>query len=233
MVRTNSSIWSRASGGGFTITSMPSPSTLRSKSVTRAATSMSASALRSSPVISQSIHTKRSFISRTLLSALSEEVLTVKAMGRQQRHVGVLCRLLLGGVWLVAGALKLPDPAENVRAVRAYRLLPEAVVPVVGHALPIVEILVGGCLLLGLIPRVAAVMSAVLLTAFVVAIASVWARGLSIECGCFGGGAGPAANASAAYPWEIARDLGLLLLSGWLVWRPRTPWSMDNRLVLA
>ena len=39
--------------------------------------------------------------------------------------------------------LKLPDPDESVRAVRAYDLLPEAVVPVVGHALPVVEVLVG------------------------------------------------------------------------------------------
>lgn len=154
-------------------------------------------------------------------------------MGGLQGLVGVVCRLLLGGVWLVAGALKLPDPAENVRAVRAYQLIPETVVPLVGHALPIIEILIGGCLVLGLITRVAAVMSAVLLTAFIIGIASAWARGLSIECGCFGGGAGPAENASAAYPWEIARDVGLLLLSGWLIWRPRTPWSMDNRLVLA
>ena len=37
------------------------PDTLRSKSVTRAATSMRASASRSRPVISQSIHTSRSF----------------------------------------------------------------------------------------------------------------------------------------------------------------------------
>ena len=154
-------------------------------------------------------------------------------MGRLQGHVGVLCRLVVGGVWLVAGALKLRDPAETVRAVRAYQLVPETVVPLAGHALPIVEILVGACLVLGLITRVTAVMSAVLLAAFVIGIASAWARGLSIECGCFGGGAGPAENASAAYPWEIARDVGLLLLSGWLIWRPRTPWSMDNRLVLA
>jgi uncharacterized membrane protein YphA (DoxX/SURF4 family) len=154
-------------------------------------------------------------------------------MGRLAGQVGVLCRLLVGGVWLVAGALKLPDPAETVRAVRAYRLLPESVVPVVGHGLPIVEILVGGCLVLGLVTRVAAVLSAAMLVAFVVGIGSAWARGLSIECGCFGGGAGPAANASAAYPWEIARDVGLLLLSGWLVWRPRTPWAVDNRLVMA
>jgi uncharacterized membrane protein YphA (DoxX/SURF4 family) len=107
------------------------------------------------------------------------------------------------------------------------------VVPVVGHALPILEILVGVCLLLGLLTRVAAVVSAVLLVAFVVGIASAWGRGLSIECGCFGGGAGPAANAAAKYPWEIARDVGLLALSAWLVRRPHTPWATDNRLLPA
>jgi uncharacterized membrane protein YphA (DoxX/SURF4 family) len=147
--------------------------------------------------------------------------------------VGLLARMLVGGVWVVAGALKLPDPNENVRAVRAYDLLPESAVPVVGHALPILEILVGLCLLLGLLTRVAAVVSALLLVAFVVGIGSAWIRGLSIECGCFGGGAGPAANAAAKYPWEIARDVGLLALSAWLVRRPRTPWATDNRLIPA
>jgi uncharacterized membrane protein YphA (DoxX/SURF4 family) len=145
--------------------------------------------------------------------------------------VGLLARLLVGGVWVVAGVLKLPAPAENVRAVRAYDLLPESVVPVVGHGLPVLEVLVGLCLVLGLFTRVAAAVSALLLLAFVVGIASAWGRGLSIECGCFGGGAGPAANARAKYPWEIARDVGLLALSIWLVWRPRTPWAVDNRLL--
>ena len=147
--------------------------------------------------------------------------------------VGLLARMLVGGVWVVAGVVKLPDPNENVRAVRAYDLLPESVVPVVGHALPILEILVGVCLLLGLLTRVAAVVSAVLFVAFVVGIASAWGRGLSIECGCFGGGAGPAADAAAKYPWEIARDVGLLALSAWLVRRPHTPWATDNRLLPA
>ena len=36
-----------------------------------------------------------------------------------------LARLVLAGVLIVAGWLKLPDPAESVRAVRAYQLLPE------------------------------------------------------------------------------------------------------------
>lgn len=147
--------------------------------------------------------------------------------------VGLLARVLVGTVWVVAGVLKLPDPHENVRVVRAYDLLPERVVPVVGHGLPVLEILVGLCLLLGLLTRAAATVSALLLVAFVIGVASAWARGLSIECGCFGGGAGPAANARAKYPWEIARDIGLLALSAWLVGRPRTPWAIDNRLLPA
>lgn len=143
---------------------------------------------------------------------------------------GPLARLVVGGVWLVAGLLKIPDPTENVRAVRAYQLLPEALVPVVGHALPVLEILVGVCLLAGVLVRANAFLSAVLLLAFVVGISSAWARGLSIDCGCFGGGGGPAENAQAKYPWELARDLGLLVLSGWLAYRPRSRWAVDNQL---
>jgi uncharacterized membrane protein YphA (DoxX/SURF4 family) len=154
-------------------------------------------------------------------------------MGRLGVVTAVLARVVVGVVWVVAGLLKLPDPNESVRAVRAYRLLPESVVPVVGHGLPILEIMVGLCLLLGLLTRVAAVVSAVLLMAFVVGIASAWARGLSIDCGCFGGGAGPTRNAQAKYPWDLARDVGLLLLSGWVLWRPRTPLAVDNRLLPA
>lgn len=145
----------------------------------------------------------------------------------------MLARLVVGGVWVVAGVLKLPDPAGTVRAVRAYQLLPESVVPLVGHGLPVLEVLVGVCLLLGFLTRLTAVLSVLMLAAFVVGIASAWGRGLAIDCGCFGGGAGPGANATAAYPWDIARDVGLLLLSGWLVWRPRTPYTVDEWLVPA
>ena len=55
----------------------------------------------------------------------------------------------------------------------------------------------------------------VLLVAFIVGIGSAWARGLQIDCGCFGGG-GFDENAADDYPWDIARDVGLLALSVWL-----------------
>lgn len=144
--------------------------------------------------------------------------------------ISFAARLLVGGVWIVAGLLKLPDPAASVRAVRAYQLLPEAIVPAVGYALPIIEVLVGVSLVIGLLVRIGAVLSGVLFLAFIVGISAAWARGLQIDCGCFGGG-GYDANATEKYPWEIARDFGLLFVSAWLVWRPRSPWAVDNRLL--
>ena len=140
---------------------------------------------------------------------------------------GTLARLVVGGVWLAAGLLKVSDGAASVRAVRAYDLLPESVVPTVGHALPALEIVVGLALVAGALTRGTAVLSTLLQVAFIVGIASAWARGLQIECGCFGGG-GFDADATSKYPWEIARDSGLLLLSLWLVWRPRTRLSLDS-----
>jgi uncharacterized membrane protein YphA (DoxX/SURF4 family) len=140
---------------------------------------------------------------------------------------GLLARLVTGGVWLTAGLLKIGDGAASVRAVRAYDLLPEAVVPTLGHALPALEVVVGLALVAGFLTRWFGGLSALLQVAFIIGIASAWARGLEIKCGCFGNG-GPDVNAAAHYPWDIARDVGLLLLSLWLVWRPLTRLSLDS-----
>ena len=143
--------------------------------------------------------------------------------------VALVARVVTGGVWIVAGALKLPDPASSVRAVRAYDLLPEVAVPTIGYLLPVCEVILGVCLLLGVMTRVAGVLSSLLFLAFIVGIASAWSRGLRIDCGCFGGG-GFDADATEKYPWEIARDVGLLALSLLLVWRPHSRFALDNIL---
>ncbi len=142
---------------------------------------------------------------------------------------GLVARLVAGGVWIVAGAIKLPHPDESVRAVRAYDLLPEAVVPAVGHLLPVLEVVIGLCLVLGVMVRGASVISALLFVAFIIGISSAWARGMSIDCGCFGGG-GEIPDAAATYPGEIARDIGLLALSLWLVARPASRLALENVL---
>ena len=144
-----------------------------------------------------------------------------------QRWAGLLARLVVGGVWLVAGIVKFPDPAGNVRQVRAFDILPEAVVPTVGHLLPTLEIVVGALLVLGLFTRVVGVVSALMQLAFIIGIASAWARGIEIRCGCFGGGSGYDPDYAKHYSLDLLRDTTLMLLSLWLAWRPRTALSLD------
>ena len=136
-------------------------------------------------------------------------------------------RVLLGGVFVVAGVLKVPDPAAAVRAVRAYRLLAEPLVAPVAFGLPVIEIAVGLALLAGVFVRTAAIASAVLLVVFIAAVGSAWARGLQIDCGCFGNG-GQVAAGETAYPLEVLRDLGLLLVALTLARWPATQLALGH-----
>lgn len=149
--------------------------------------------------------------------------------GKAHAWVGLAARLVTGGVWIVAGALKVTDPSASIAAVRAYDLLPDSFVETVGVGLPAVELVVGLALVLGVFTRGAAVISALLFVAFIIGISSVWARGIEINCGCFGGG-GANPDAASSYPWEIARDTALLLASGYLVAVRRTRLAVDNLL---
>lgn len=145
--------------------------------------------------------------------------------------VGLAARLVLGLVLLLAGGLKLGNLDESVFAVRAYRILPYELTAPLGYALPLIEVVAGLLLILGLFTRWAAVVGSLLMVMFVIAIASVWARGISIDCGCFGGGGEvEAAKALASYPWEILRDVGLLACGAWLTAWPRTPFALEDRL---
>jgi uncharacterized membrane protein YphA (DoxX/SURF4 family) len=137
-------------------------------------------------------------------------------------------RLLVGAVFVIAGALKMPDPAAAVRAVRAYQLLPEPLVAPLAFGLPVVEIAVGLALLLGVFVRTAAIAAAVLLVVFIGAVGSAWARGLQIDCGCFGNG-GQVAAGRTAYPLEVLRDLGLLLVALLLARWPASRLALGGR----
>ena len=64
---------------------------------------------------------------------------------------------------------------------------------------------------------------------FVAGVSQAWARGLSIDCGCFGGG-GAVEPGNTAYVQELLRDTGFLVLAAWLIVRPRTLFSLDSRL---
>ncbi|MEW2591234.1 MauE/DoxX family redox-associated membrane protein [Micromonospora aurantiaca] len=144
--------------------------------------------------------------------------------------LGVAARLGLAAVWLIAGGTKAGDLAASGRAVNAYQVMPYDVATVIGAALPFVELALGVLLLAGLATRISAGVSAALLVVFIAGIASAWARGLAIDCGCFGSGGQLAAGQTPSYLPEILRDLGFLVLAGFLLIWPRTPFSVDGWL---
>ncbi|HVK26659.1 MAG TPA: MauE/DoxX family redox-associated membrane protein [Actinokineospora sp.] len=146
--------------------------------------------------------------------------------------MGTLLRLGLAAVWLVSGWIKVSDPNQTYIAVQAYDVLPSSLVGPVAAGLPFLELALGVLLLLGLGTRLVAVLSGLVLLAFIAGVAQSWARGLSIDCGCFGGG-GPVAEGQTEYPLELARDIGFLAMAVWLAVRPRTWLSVDGRVVKA
>lgn len=135
----------------------------------------------------------------------------------------------LAAVWLVSGGLKVVDPAQTEVAVRAYRLLPEALVEPVALVLPFAELGLGLLLVVGVGVRLVGAASAVVLVLFMVGVSSAWARGLSIDCGCFGGGGVVADAPAATYVTELVRDTAFLAMALWLLVRPRSPFAVGPR----
>jgi uncharacterized membrane protein YphA (DoxX/SURF4 family) len=140
--------------------------------------------------------------------------------------LGLLIRLTAGGIWLVAGAAKIADLQHFHAQVGQYHLLPHVLEAPFAYTLPFVEVLVGVYLLVGLLTRVAAGVGCVLMLAFLVAQGQAWARGLSLDCGCFGSLAHETVGLGT-----ILRDVALGVPSLVMLWRPARFLSLDSRLL--
>lgn len=144
-----------------------------------------------------------------------------------QPWLSLIARLAMAGILVAAAVPKLLDLSQSVIAVRAYRLLPEAVVPLVGNLLPVVELLLAVVLLAGLFTRGAAIAWLILMAGFLTGIVWAWSQGLQIDCGCFGGGGDLAPGETTDYPAYLAERLGFVALGVFLVAWPRSRFSVD------
>lgn len=131
-----------------------------------------------------------------------------------QDWVALGVRIFLGGFYIVAGAVKIPDPGKFAEAVANYRILPHEMLNLVAITLPWIEVTAGVLLVLGIWFRASAWLINVMTIVFIVAIGSAVARGLNIECGCFGTVGGREVGINA-----ILEDLGLLAAGIWLLWK--------------
>ena len=141
--------------------------------------------------------------------------------------IGTIVRVALGAIWLWASWEKLRAPRTFVQAVRAYDATPEWLSKAIGYGLPVVEFALGVLLVLGIAVRMSAIASSVLFLIFLVGIVQAAARGIKLECGCFGGGG---TSDQTQYTLDILRDLGLLVLAVYLVLWSASRVSLEGYL---
>ncbi len=134
-------------------------------------------------------------------------------------------RLIVGGLLIVAGGMKIGHAAGLAAAIAAFRLLPPSVVGPLALALPFIEVLLGLYLLAGLFTRIVATLLAIQFALYAGAIASAVVRHIPASCGCFG----PGDTSVADWP-HVAFDL--ILAAGSLVLARAAPGALalDRKL---
>lgn len=154
------------------------------------------------------------------------------SVARYQEWITVAVRITLAVILGYAGYAKFTEPqALQKVAVAAYDVLPDGMITPVAFGLPVLEMALAGMILLGFATRVMAICVGLLFVVFIAGIISAWARGLTIDCGCFGGG-GTVAKGQTHYLREIFRDLGFLALAAWLTVFPPGRLALDRVLGL-
>ena len=95
------------------------------------------------------------------------------------------CRLVVGGIFIYASLDKLGHPQAFAEAINHYRIVPYPLLHLCAHLLPVVEMVVGSALVLGIGRRGAALLAGLMTVVFMAGITSALIRNLDISCGCF------------------------------------------------
>jgi putative oxidoreductase len=95
-------------------------------------------------------------------------------------------RIIVGGVFVWAGVLKIADPLEFAQSIKNYQFFPQEMIFFIAIILPWVEALSGGLLILGIFKRSSAVLISLLLLGFIGLVGLALLRGIDTSCGCFG-----------------------------------------------
>jgi len=97
-------------------------------------------------------------------------------------------RLLIGGVFLLSGFMKLTQPFQNFQYVlQEYQIFSVVLENLIARTFPWIEFFLGVFLFLGLWTKWALKGSFLMFSAFLIVLTQALIRGLPVtECGCFG-----------------------------------------------
>jgi|SRR4030066_500297 uncharacterized membrane protein YphA (DoxX/SURF4 family) len=116
-------------------------------------------------------------------------------------------RLFLGFIFIFAAITKVSDPDGFSQSIYNYKLMPDFLINFLAIAFPWIELIAGILLVFGIsIKENSAILSG-LLVVFIIAIGISMARGLNIDCGCFGTVGGTKIGIQ-----KILENIGLLVI---------------------
>ena len=103
----------------------------------------------------------------------------------QRSVIALLCRVILGIVLIYASIDKIVHPVEFAKAIGNYNVLPFGLENLLGIVLAVLELMVGICLVLGIMIDGSAIIAGGMMVVFIIAISQALFRGIDINCGCF------------------------------------------------
>jgi putative oxidoreductase len=99
----------------------------------------------------------------------------------------LVLRVVLGGIFIYAGYVKLVEPWQLFAAgIADYEIVPMWAAKFLAHTLPWFEILIGLLLIMGRWFRASTMSTSLLLLVFFSLMVRAFAGGKEINCGCFG-----------------------------------------------
>lgn len=119
----------------------------------------------------------------------------------------VIIRIVLGFVFIFAAISKAAEPEAFAKAIYNYKLLPLFLINILAITLPWIELSAGLLLVFGVSVKENSAILIGLLVVFIIAIAISMARGLDIDCGCFG-----TVDGAKVGFIKILENVGLLIL---------------------
>ncbi len=99
--------------------------------------------------------------------------------------VQLICRFILGGVFIYASIHKISNPGSFAETLYSYQLFPSMFIHFMAIFVPWLEMVAGVFLVLGIFPKGSSFILSGMLVAFIIALTINLIRGLDIDCGCF------------------------------------------------
>ena len=139
------------------------------------------------------------------------------------KYLVLTSRIVLGIVFIFAGAEKIAGPDSFAVAISNYRIFPVFTLNIIAITLPWLEVVAGLLVIFGISIKENSAIIGTLMVAFTVMVFIALLRGLDIDCGCFG-----TFDAQKVGFQKILENVGLILLSFHVFFFNQNSFSLEQ-----